>query len=285
VQKDLKKLIAYSSVSHMGFCVLGMFALNAEGVGGSVAYMVNHGLSTGALFLMVGMLYERLHTRDMTNFGGLAKLMPLWAGFFVFFALASVGLPGLNGFVGEFLCLVGTFKAQGVLGPGFAIVGGLGIILAAVYILYMVGKVVWGPLKLPADYDAKHHPLKDMDAREVLTVLPLAALCLFLGFFPTPMLVGMEESVAKVTQPAERVLAQRAQQQREQQPGEATPKLTDREDQAAAQARAEAAPKPRLGDRPTPDLSDGPLGRPSAGRPGSGLLTAKDRPVGPARGR
>ena len=157
VQDDIKRLIAYSSVSHLGFCVLGLFALNPLGVQGSVLYMLNHGLSTGALFFLVGMIYERYHTRDMTKLGGLSKRMPVWAFFMVFFVLSSVGLPGLNGFVGEFLCLVGAFTASadnaiypGVLGPWYAAVAGVGMIFAAMYLLIMVGKVVFGPLTEPA---------------------------------------------------------------------------------------------------------------------------------------
>src|SRR5262249_841523 len=142
VQKDIKKLVAYSSVSHLGFCVLGMLALNGEGLSGAVMYMVNHGLSTGALFLCIGMIYERFHTREMARMGGLAKVIPIWSFFFVFFCLASVGLPGLNGFVGEFLTLLGAFKASHLLGPSYAAFAGVGMILGAIYILYMVGKVV-----------------------------------------------------------------------------------------------------------------------------------------------
>ena len=152
VQDDVKKLVAYSSVSHLGFCVLGLFALNPLGVQGSVLYMINHGLSTGALFLCIGMIYERYHTRDMNRMSGLAKKMPIWAFFFVFFTLSSVGLPGLNGFVSELLCLVGAFVATpdnpthpGVLGPWYALFAGTGMILAAMYLLIMLGKVVFGP--------------------------------------------------------------------------------------------------------------------------------------------
>ena len=116
VQHDAKKLVAYSSVSHLGFCMLGLFALNSLGATGSVMYMINHGLSTGALFLCIGMIYERYHTRSMKELGGLAARMPVWATFMVFFAMASVGLPGLNGFVSEFMCLLGTFQASSEIG-------------------------------------------------------------------------------------------------------------------------------------------------------------------------
>jgi NADH-quinone oxidoreductase subunit M len=194
VQKDIKRLIAYSSVSHMGFCVLGMFALNVIGVSGSVLYMINHGLSTGALFLCVGMIYERLHERDMTKIRGLGKIMPIWASFMVFFCLASVGLPGLNGFVGEFLTLLGTFLAGDRLGPGYAIAAGFGMILTAVYILYMVGKVVFGPLKLPPA-DRRQDPVRDLTAREITVLAPLAIACLVLGLYPQPVLRSIEAPV------------------------------------------------------------------------------------------
>ncbi|GIW74008.1 MAG: hypothetical protein KatS3mg103_0530 [Phycisphaerales bacterium] len=152
VQRDVKKLVAYSSVSHLGFCVLGLVALNNVGLTGSVLYMINHGLSTGAMFLCIGMVYERFHTRSMDELGGLASTMPIWSSFMVFFVMASVGLPGLNGFVSEFMCIVGTFQsspawvlqglpgaAGGTLGPAFAFAAALGVIVAAMYLLYMTG--------------------------------------------------------------------------------------------------------------------------------------------------
>ncbi len=200
-QRDIKKLIAYSSVSHLGFCVLGMFAMNAEGLGGSVMYMVNHGLSTGALFLCVGMIYERFHTRQMSQLGGLARAMPVWSFFMVFFCLASVGLPGLNGFVGEFLTLLGAFRADGLLGRPYAIAAGFGIIVAAIYILYMVGRVVFGPLNVPAvetahasgdEGHAKPRP-RDLNGREIITLAPLAAACLWFGLFPNTMLGTLDQ--------------------------------------------------------------------------------------------
>ena len=194
VQKDIKRLIAYSSVSHLGFCILGMFALNAIGVSGSILYMVNHGLSTGALFLCVGMIYERLHERDMDKIRGLGKVMPIWASFMVFFCLASVGLPGLNGFVGEFLTLMGAFIATDRLGPGFAVAAGFGMILTAIYILYMVGKVVFGKLKLPEAATA-HGPISDLNVREIVVLLPVAVACLVLGLYPKPVLDSVQPSV------------------------------------------------------------------------------------------
>lgn len=207
VQEDVKKLVAYSSVSHLGFCVLGLVALNSLGVSGSVLYMVNHGLSTGALFLLIGMVYERYHTRDMKQIGGLAKTMPLWSTFMVFFVLASVALPGLNGFVSEFLCLIGAFQrpdgfapegaiiAPGRLGPIYAGFAGLGMIIAAMYLLYMTGRVVWGAPVEPAG----HHPHptlpRDLSGREIAVLLPLAVPCLVIGLYPKPLLRALEAPV------------------------------------------------------------------------------------------
>lgn len=203
VQTDVKKLIAYSSVSHLGFCVLGLFALDADDTGavGSVMYMINHGLSTGALFLCIGMIYERFHTRDMAKMSGLGRVIPVWASFTVFFVLASVGLPGLNGFVGEFLTLIGAFMSPGnVLGYEYAAFAGIGMILAAIYLLYMVGKVIFGPVLVPDVHtEDGGHDLKDLNGREILTLLPLAAGCLILGLFPYNMLASLEAPVGKLT--------------------------------------------------------------------------------------
>lgn len=197
VQTDIKKLIAYSSVSHLGFCVLGMFALNTIGMSGSVLYMVNHGLSTGALFLCVGMIYERLHSREMAQINGLGRVMPVWASFMVFFCLASVGLPGLNGFVGEFLTLAGAFLSTDHLGVFYAATAGVGMIFTAIYILYMVGKVVFGPVRLPGqdDEDAHKISIKDLSAREVAVLAPIAVMCLVLGLYPKPVLQSIEPTM------------------------------------------------------------------------------------------
>ncbi|MDP7069802.1 MAG: NADH-quinone oxidoreductase subunit M [Phycisphaerales bacterium] len=201
VQTDVKKLVAYSSVSHLGFCVLGLFALNPMGLQGSVLYMINHGLSTGALFFLIGMMYERYHTRDMGEIGGLAATMPIWSTFMVFFVLASVGLPGLNGFVSEFLCLIGAFVAgdagayPGVLGPWFAAIAALGMVFAAMYLLIMVGKVVFGPLRTPA---GDHGPLPtDLSTREIIVLVPLALGCILLGVQPDIAIDAMSGSIAE----------------------------------------------------------------------------------------
>ncbi len=218
VQRDVKKLIAYSSVSHMGFAMLGLFAFNPIGVEGSVMYMVNHGLSTGALFLCIGMIYERYHTKDMEEIGGLAKRMPVWAFFMVFFTLSSLALPGLNGFVGEFLCLFGAYTAShdaatgypGVLGPWFALVAAVGLILGAMYLLIMLGKVVWGPLREPHAHG--HEPVKDLNFREIAILTPLAVVCLWIGLQPSPMLRAIwpsaREMLAGYPAAVERHLAQ-----------------------------------------------------------------------------
>ena len=207
VQEDIKRLIAYSSISHLGFCVLGLFALNPLGVQGSVLYMINHGLSTGALFFLVGMIYERYHTREMSKLGGLAKRMPVWAFFMVFFVLASVGLPGLNGFVSEFLCLIGAFTASadnaaypGVLGPWYAVAAALGMIFAAMYLLIMTGRVVFGPLKEPAAHDNGHGAKlpADLTFREIGVLAPLAVLCLYIGFQPKPLTDALQGPITQV---------------------------------------------------------------------------------------
>lgn len=217
VQTDVKKLVAYSSVSHLGFCVLGLMSLNHAGLQGSVLYMLNHGLSTGALFLLVGFMYERYHTRSMRELGGLAAKMPVWTCFLVFFTMASVGLPGLNGFVSEFLCMLGTFQAGGVdgqwaatghqlpgvtwgvLGPWYAFFAGTGVIIAAIYLLFLVGKVCFGPLVEPKGHHAHEGEPgalpADLTGREIVTLLPLAVMCLVMGLFPSPVMDLLEPSI------------------------------------------------------------------------------------------
>jgi NADH-quinone oxidoreductase subunit M len=179
-QSDLKKLVAYSSISHLGFCMLGMFALNAEGITGSFLQIINHGLSTGALFLLVGMVYERYHTREIPQLGGIASRLPLISAAMVFTCLASMGLPGLNGFVGEFLSLIGMFKTN----RPFAIVGTFGVILAALYLLSMLRRAFFGPVG-PAP--TKYSP-GDLRRAEAWAVVPLMALCLAIGVYPKPLI-------------------------------------------------------------------------------------------------
>ena len=189
VQPDLKRLIAYSSVSHLGFIVLGTFALTTQGLQGSVIQMVNHGLATGALFLLVGMIYERRHTRQISEYGGLARVMPVFAGFFLFMAFASIGLPGLNGFIGEFKVLLGSFLDL----PVHAIVASFGVVLAAIYMLWAYERVFNGPVTKP-----ENENLLDLNFREIAILVPLAALIVFLGVYPKPALDRIEPSVEAI---------------------------------------------------------------------------------------
>jgi NADH-quinone oxidoreductase subunit M len=201
-QNDIKKLVAYSSVAHLGFCMLGLFSLNVEGISGGVLQMINHGLSTGALFCIVGMFYERYHTRQLSELGGMATKLPLLAVAMVFTTFASIGLPGLNGFVGEFLCLAGMFKA-GERGDGlgimFAALGAMGVVLGAWYLLGVLQHAFFGPVKLPAeDHGHGHEPVTDLNAREVIALAPLLGLCLFLGLFPQGLLNVIKPDVEAV---------------------------------------------------------------------------------------
>jgi len=204
VQTDVKKLVAYSSVSHLGFCMLGLFSLKVAGVNGGVLYMINHGLSTGALFVLVGCIYERYHTRNIHEIGGLARQMPWLAFFLIFFTLSSIGLPGLNGFVGEFLVLLGTAtsdtifdrRAAGPLGFGYVIPAAVGIILGAVYMLWMCQRILFGPLTEPPNTpDTSTGLTKDLTRREIGILAPLALCCVFIGVYPKPMLDTFEVAV------------------------------------------------------------------------------------------
>jgi NADH-quinone oxidoreductase subunit M len=177
MQKDIKSLVAYSSVAHLGYVMLGLVAFNAIGISGSVLQMVNHGLSTGALFLMVGLLYERRHTRMLADFGGLWKSVPVYCGLFFVVAMSSAGLPGLNGFVGEFTIMLGTFNYM----PIFAVVAAAGVILAAWYLLTAFRQMAQGEIT-NVENDSSH--LKDLRFNEVLMVLPLVLLFFVIGLFP-----------------------------------------------------------------------------------------------------
>ncbi len=189
VQPDLKKLVAYSSVSHLGFVMLGLFALNAQGVEGGILQMVNHGLSTGALFLLVGMIYERRHSRLIADFGGLWGVTPVFSAVFMVVTLSSIGLPGLNGFVGEFLILVGAFQVS----RPFAVLATAGIIFAAVYMLWMYQRVVFGDVR---HEEVRHLP--DLNARELATLVPILLLIVWIGVYPKPFIGVTEASVAEL---------------------------------------------------------------------------------------
>ncbi len=237
-QRSLKKLVAYSSISHLGFCVLGLMSLNAMAMSGSAFYMINHGITIAGLFFCIGMLEERFKTDEMPMLGGLAKAMPVWAFFFVFFSLANIGLPGLNGFWGEFLTLAGTFQSGffGAMrtpevkaateatwshwGIGLATVATLGVILSAIYMLHMLGKVVFGPLRLPvlgagSDIASPTHDVapapgarlaldqvKDLNVRELIIVIPLAIGCLWFGLQPSTMINSLSQTMSFAQQEA-----------------------------------------------------------------------------------
>jgi NADH-quinone oxidoreductase subunit M len=193
-QTDLKRLIACSSVSHLGFVVLGLFALTGPALRGAVLQMVNHGLSTGLLFLLVGMVYERTHTRDLARYGGLAAVMPVFALFFVFTVLSSAGLPGLNGFVGEYLILAGTFQVA----PLWAAVGVSGVVLGAVYLLMATRRVLFGPV-----VHAENRALADLGAREIGLMLPLVALVVWIGVQPNPLLERCAPTLERILERVE----------------------------------------------------------------------------------
>ncbi len=198
-QKDVKKLVAYSSVSHLGFVMLGLFALNAQGVEGAILQMINHGLSTGALFLLVGMIYEQTHTREIAVYGGLWKITPVFGSLMLIVALSSMGLPGLNGFVGEFTILLGAFGSKAFGTPWYAILSAAGVILAAIYILYMFQKMFLGPVgSIVADVKHHGHVLRDLNAREIITLLPLLVMIFWIGLYPAPFFNLIAPAVEKL---------------------------------------------------------------------------------------
>jgi NADH-quinone oxidoreductase subunit M len=189
VQPDLKKLVAYSSVSHLGFCMLGLYAMNAQGFSGAMLQMINHGISTGALFLLVGVVYERRHTRLIADFGGLWKPIPVFASVFLVVTLSSIGLPGTNGFVGEFLVLLGAFRTN----TWWAVLAATGVILSAVYMLWMFQRVVFGPVT-----HEENRQLSDLTGRERLVFAPLLLLIFWIGFYPQPFIDRMQPSLDAV---------------------------------------------------------------------------------------
>jgi NADH-quinone oxidoreductase subunit M len=186
-QKDMKKLVAYSSVSHLGFVMLGLFALNGPGLNGAILQMINHGLSTGALFLLVGIIYERRHTRAIAEYGGISAVMPIYATIFLIITMSSIGLPALNGFIGEFMILLGAFNRVW----WWAVFAALGIVLGAAYMLWMYQRVFFGPIT-----NAENRNLKDLSMREFGYLIPLVLLCFWIGLYPKPFLRVLEKPVA-----------------------------------------------------------------------------------------
>lgn len=188
MQPDLKRLVAFSSVSHLGYVMLGMFAFNMQGIQGSIYQMLNHGISTGSLFLIVGMIYERRHTRLIADFGGLSKVMPIYAVFFMIVTLSSIGLPGTNGFVGEFLILLGAFQSNVVYG----VLAATGVILGAAYMLWMFQRVMFGKITRP-----ENEKLKDLNAREISILVPMVIIIFLMGIYPKLFFSKMDASVEK----------------------------------------------------------------------------------------
>lgn len=191
MQKDAKKLVAYSSVSHLGFCMLGLFALNPNGINGSIIQQINHGISTGALFLIVGILYERRHTREISEYGGLSHVMPTFATIFMIITMSSIGLPLLNGFIGEFAILAGAFQRTWVWGAW----GSLGIVLGAAYMLWLYQRLMFGQVTNP-----KNQNLKDLNFREFATLFPLVIMAFWIGIYPKPFFKLIEKPVNQIVQ-------------------------------------------------------------------------------------
>src|SRR5690348_107311 len=214
MQKDMKKLIAYSSVSHLGFCTLGIFALNPHGLSGSVIQQINHGISTGALFLLIGVLYERRHTRLISEFGGLSTPMPNFAAIYLIISLSSLGMPLLNGFIGEFTILQGAFQVS----KAWAAWGVLGVILGAAYLLWLYQRVMFGSVT-----NAANEHLPDLNLREMATLLPLVALAFWIGIYPKPFFALIEKPVQRIV---EQVNPNFYQQERAKLPPAPTPAVT-----------------------------------------------------------
>jgi NADH-quinone oxidoreductase subunit M len=193
VQTDIKKLVAYSSVSHLGFVVLGIFAMNEQAMQGAIIQMINHGLSTGALFLLVGMIYERTHTREISYYGGIAKLVPVFAFALMFTSLSSIGLPGLNGFIGEFLILLGSFKSTVLNSWWYTVFAASGVIFAAVYLLWMYKRVVFGPVT-----NEKLNQLTDLNKRELFVLIPIFIFIVWIGVQPNTFLKVSEKTTNQI---------------------------------------------------------------------------------------
>jgi NADH-quinone oxidoreductase subunit M len=196
-QEDMKKLIAYSSVGHMGFVTMGIFAATAQGVAGGIFQMISHGIVSAALFLCVGVVYDRMHTREIAAYGGLVNRMPLYAAVFMVFTLANLGLPGTTGFIGEFLTLIGTFR----INTWVAALVTTGTILSAAYALWLYRKVIFGPLTKPA-----LAAIKDLDYREIITLGPLVVLTILFGIYPKPVIDLSAASVAQLLDNYERAI-------------------------------------------------------------------------------
>jgi NADH-quinone oxidoreductase subunit M len=220
-QSDFKRLIAYSSVSHLGVCMLGMFSLNPAGLSGSLMQMINHGLSTGMLFLLIGMVYERYHTRQIADYSGMAGKMPLFGIFFVFTCLSSAGLPGLNGFIGEALCLFGIFQHEMSHGKGpiLAIIAATSMLLGAWYLWTLMRRLLFGPTREPPH---EGHAITDLTPREWLLLAPLAVLCVILGLFPGPVLDSLRPDVEMVSYIADKARIRAGRQPVRLQPVEAS---------------------------------------------------------------
>jgi NADH-quinone oxidoreductase subunit M len=197
VQKDWKKLVAYSSVSHLGFTMIGVFALTADGITGGVLQMLNHGLATGALFLIVGLVYERRHTREIAEYGGLWKVMPVFAVLFMIMMLSSIGMPGIpgNGFIGEFTILMGVFALPQKF---WAVLAATGIVLGAAYMLWLYQRTMFGKLT-----NEKNEGLKDLNFREIMTLVPLVLFSFWIGLYPKPFFNILEEPVNKLVSQVE----------------------------------------------------------------------------------
>ncbi|MGE5733441.1 MAG: complex I subunit 4 family protein, partial [Gemmatimonas sp.] len=188
VQPDFKKLVAYSSVSHLGFVMLGIFALTVQSVQGALMVMINHGISTGALFFLIGMIYERRHTRLIESYGGIARVVPMFAVVLTIVTFSSIGVPGTNGFVGEFLVLIGSYRTQPIL----SLIATTAVIISAAYLLWAIQRILFNPLDKPEN---EHVP--DLNRRELAIMVPLVAAIIWLGVYPAPVLRRMEGAAAK----------------------------------------------------------------------------------------